>query len=147
MRRDAVRVKPFATRSIFLSGLLFVQPALSQSGIERSESPQRLSEEELDAHIKRLQDNFRQEVKKAHDGECTPGFTSVRYPTDRYCQTDYDPEFVIQAIETRSPTPDVWSRFNELTYKFPGKTHAGRRVACLRRIHAAELAARLSGCL
>ncbi|MGY0611858.1 hypothetical protein ACW7G5_06400, partial [Luteimonas sp. A501] len=104
---------------MLLCGLLLAPPAVSQSGIDGYE---RLSEEELNAAVKRLQENFKNDVQKARNGECTPGVSRGGNPTDRYCKTIYDADFVIQAIDTPSPTPDVWRRLNELSSQFPEKT-------------------------
>ncbi|GAA3927162.1 formylglycine-generating enzyme family protein [Luteimonas lutimaris] len=121
MRLDAFRTKPTHMLSLLLCGLLLTQQVCAQSEIARSP---KLSQEELEAGIKRLQENFKRDAEKARKGECTPETTSAGNNIDRFCKMVYDADFVRRAIDTPAPTPSVWERLNELEFRFPDRTAA-----------------------
>jgi len=121
MRPDAFRTKQISLLSILLCGVLLAPSAIAQSDTGHA---QRLSDKEFKEALKRFQEYNKRDAEKARKGECTPGKTHAGNPTDRYCQIVYDADFVIRAIDTPDPTPDVWQRLDELSLLFPKKTDA-----------------------
>jgi len=66
-------------------------------------------------------DNDRQ-TRPAPTLEDAVGFTREGNPSDRYRRPILDPAFVVQAIETPSPSEKTWRRLNELLESFDRAT-------------------------